>query len=60
MILHARQDVGEPGLWVDVVELGGFDERVDGGGAAAAVVRRGFIVPGFRRRKSQSPIRFIR
>jgi hypothetical protein len=60
MILQSRQDIGEPSLRVDVVELGGFDKRVDGGGATAAVIRRGLIVPGFRRRKSQSPIRFIR
>ena len=45
---------------IDVVELGSLDERIEGGGAAAAFVRGGLIVPGFRRRKSQSPIRFIR
>ena len=39
MILQSRQDIGEPSLRVDVVELGGFDERVDGGGATAAVIR---------------------
>jgi hypothetical protein len=37
LILQSRQDVCEPGLRIDVVELGGFDEGVDGGGAAAAV-----------------------
>src|SRR5580692_9291890 len=41
MILQSRQDVCEPGLRIDVVELGGFDEGVDGGGAAAAVVGAG-------------------
>jgi hypothetical protein len=60
MIVQASHDVGEPGLRVDVIEFGGFDEGVDGRGTATAVVRRGLIVPGFRRRKSQSPIRFIR
>ena len=47
MILQSRQDVGEPRLRVDVVELGSLDQRVEGGGATAAVIRRGFIVPGF-------------
>jgi hypothetical protein len=31
----AVQHIGEPGLWVDVVELGGADQRVDGRGAFA-------------------------
>src|SRR5262245_5751042 len=31
MIRQPRQDVSEPGLWVDVVELGSCDQRVDGG-----------------------------
>jgi hypothetical protein len=39
MILDAREDIGEPGLRVDVVELGGLDQRVDrrsrGGGQAS-------------------------
>src|SRR5882757_4872668 len=41
MILQARQQVGEPGLRIDVVELGGLDQRVDGRGATAAGVRAG-------------------
>jgi hypothetical protein len=60
MILQSRQDIGEPCPRIDVIELGGLDQRVDGGGAPAAFVRRGLIVPGFPRRKSRSPIRFIR
>ena len=35
VILQARQEVGEPGLGVDIVELGGLDQGVDGGGAAS-------------------------
>src|SRR6266446_3476505 len=38
VILQSCEDVGEPGLRVDVVELGGFDQRIDGGGAPAAFV----------------------
>jgi hypothetical protein len=38
MILQSHQDIGEPRLRVDVVELGGLDQRVDGGGALAAVI----------------------
>jgi len=26
MILQAREHVGEPGLWVDLVELGGLEK----------------------------------
>jgi hypothetical protein len=33
MILQTGEDVGEPSLRVDVVELGGLDQRVDGGGS---------------------------
>ena len=39
MIGQSRQDIDEPGLRVDVIELGGLDEGVDGGGAPAAFVR---------------------
>lgn len=41
VILQARQHVCEPGLRVDVVELRGLDQRVDGGGAPAAGVGAG-------------------
>ncbi len=39
MIGDAGEDVGEPGLGVDVIELAGFDEGVDRGRAPAAGVR---------------------
>src|SRR5689334_1844083 len=39
MIRQSREDVSEPSLWVDVVELSGVDERVDGSGAMSALVR---------------------
>ena len=38
---QARERVGEPGVRIDVVELGGFDERVKGGGALAAFIGAG-------------------
>ena len=41
MIRQAGQHVGEPSLWIDVVELGGGDQRVDGSGAPAAFVGAG-------------------
>jgi hypothetical protein len=41
MIVDTRQHVGEPGLWIDIVELGGGDEGVDGGGTAAAIIGAG-------------------
>src|ERR1700685_298791 len=39
MIWESGEHVGEPGTGVDVVELGGLDQRVDGGGAPAAFIR---------------------
>src|SRR5262249_21273204 len=41
IIEQACEQVREPGLRIDVVELGGFGQRVDGGGTTAAVVRPG-------------------
>jgi len=41
VILQARQHIGEPCQGVDVVELCGLDQGVDGGGAAAALVGAG-------------------
>ena len=41
MIVDTRQHVGEPGLWIDIVELGGSDEGVDGSGAPAALIGAG-------------------
>src|SRR5450631_4054431 len=35
MVRQAREHVGEPSLWIDVVELGSLDERVDGSRATA-------------------------
>jgi hypothetical protein len=35
------EDVGEPGLGVDIVELGGDDQGVYEGGSVAAAVRAG-------------------
>ena len=39
MIGQAAKDVSEPGARVDVVELAGFDQRIDGRRAAPAGVR---------------------
>ena len=38
MLGDAGEDVGEPGLWVDVVELGGDDEAIHHGCALATAV----------------------
>jgi hypothetical protein len=58
VIREAGQHVGEPSLRIDVVELGGGDQGVDGRGAPAALIGRGLIVPGVRRAKSWSGIHF--
>jgi hypothetical protein len=56
----AGEDIGQPSLRIDIVHFGRDNDAIHGGGALSAAIRRGLIVPGFRRRKSQSPIRFIR
>jgi hypothetical protein len=38
---HALQHVLEVGEWLDVVELGGGDERADGGPADSATIGSG-------------------
>jgi hypothetical protein len=42
----SAEDVGEPGLWIDVVEFGGLQESVDGGGAFGSAIRASLIMPG--------------
>jgi hypothetical protein len=39
MIRQSGEHVHEPSLRIDIVEFGGLDQRVDGGGAMAAFVR---------------------
>ena len=41
MILDASKDISEPGERVDVVELGGLDQAVDGGSPATTFVGSG-------------------
>src|SRR5690349_15669488 len=41
MILQAGEHIGEPGQRINVVELGGFDQSIDSGGTAAALVGAG-------------------
>jgi hypothetical protein len=41
VIGQASEHVGEPGLRVDIVELGGGDQRVDRSGAPAAFIGAG-------------------
>ena len=56
---HALQDVSEISKGLDVVELCSGDEGADGCPSGATAVGRGLIVPGVRRVKSWSGIRFI-
>ena len=39
MIGKVSKNVGEPGLRVDVIQLAGFDQRVDSGGPMASGIR---------------------
>jgi hypothetical protein len=41
MIGQPSEDVGEPSLWVDAVELAGLDQGVDRGRPFSAAVRAG-------------------
>jgi len=41
MIVDARKNIGEPGLRVDIVELGGGDEGVDSCGSPTALIGSG-------------------
>ena len=43
VIGQAGEQVGEPSLRIDVVELGGGDQRIDGGGAPAAFIGSGDV-----------------
>ena len=38
MLGDAGKDVGEPGLWVDIIELGGDDEAIHDGCALATAI----------------------
>jgi hypothetical protein len=60
MIGDAGDDVGEPGLGVDVVEATSLDERVKDRGPTAARVRRDVMMPGVWAARLSSPIRSIR
>jgi hypothetical protein len=46
MIGDAGEHVGEIGLGVEAVELGGLDQRVERGGALAAAIRGDLMMPG--------------
>ena len=39
MIGNAGENVGEPSLWIDIVELSALDQRVKYGGALTAAIR---------------------
>jgi hypothetical protein len=41
MLRQSSEHVGEPGLWIDIAELGGGDERVEGSCPPAAFVGAG-------------------
>jgi hypothetical protein len=56
---HAREHIAQVGVGFDAVEFAGLDQRADDCPSIAATVGRGLIVPGVRRAKSWSDIRFI-
>lgn len=60
-MIDAREYVGEPSLWIDIVELGGRDEGVDRRGAPAALIEPAkvqFLLPTATARSSRSAALF--
>src|SRR3954453_8465234 len=55
----AAQDIGQPGLRIHVVHFSCDDDAEHGGSSLTAAIRGEVIMPGSRRRKSPSAIRFI-
>jgi len=41
MLGNAAKDVGEPSLWIDIIELRRLDERIGSRGSSAASLRSG-------------------
>jgi hypothetical protein len=56
----AGEQVGNVELRVAAVELGAFDQRVHGGGAAPAGIRRDVMMPGVWGARLRSSIHTIR
>jgi hypothetical protein len=46
MVGKPGENVGEPGVGIDVVELAGLDQRVDRRRPATTLVRRDAMMPG--------------
>jgi hypothetical protein len=46
VIIDPAEDIGEPSLRVDVIQLGGLDQREHRGAALATPIRREPIMPG--------------
>src|SRR5207237_8939147 len=60
MLGDPGQDVGQPGLRVDVVHFGGDDQAVHRRGALSAAVRRDLMMPGIWGARWRSHIHSIR
>jgi hypothetical protein len=59
VIGDAGEHIGEPSLWIDVVEFRRHDQRGHDGGAVGATLRRSLIIPGVWGKKLRSHIRTI-
>jgi hypothetical protein len=58
MIAQSGEHVGEPGARIDIIELGGLDQRVNGRGAPPAFVRsceRPVVAAALRQTRRQLP-----
>lgn len=61
VIRQAGQDFGKPSLWIDVIELGGGDEPVDGSRTPAVLTEPAkvqFLLPTATVRNSRSAALF--
>ena len=56
VVVDAGQDIGEPGLGIDVVEPGRLDQRVHEGGALTTAIGAG-EQPGLAAERNRAPVR---
>jgi hypothetical protein len=57
---YSREDIGEPGLRIDIIHPGAGDEAVHIGGALVAAVRRDAMMPDIWEARLRSPTHSIR
>ena len=46
MIADPAEHIGQPRLWINIVEFGGGDQRIHGGGPFSASIRSAEVLTG--------------